>query len=172
MNKERLLRLADRLDKVKTKHFYFGQWFETPDKYERKIERRTLARIKNGFKLMDEGFCGSIACVLGHAALINEFRDKGLNIFFPTTDATVGSVRYKGHSNDAAGAEFFDIPRKHAASMFLPTDATLIFYEAKDTNNITPKKAAKAIRKYVETDGKFLEECIDIASREVIIEED
>lgn len=138
MNKERLLCLASRMDKVAVEHFDIGL-------------RHSMTP----------------ACVLGHGALIREFREAGLNIEIHETGASVifkdeNGNRYTG---GRAGAQFFDIPEWHAAILFMADGndrRTSFFYESGHTEEITPQQVADALRKYVETDGKSADYANDL----------
>lgn len=174
MNKERLLRLADRMDKVKPEHFDIRSWSSIltddgtiPDyvTFEHKGDRKVLLR---------EGFCGSTACVLGQAALIKEFNNDGLYIDLNgdgrqarTGHATV--VYFDGENNhfgQFAGQKFFDIPLRDASLLFFTKEEniTTAFYlnniekTEYDHHEIEPKHVAAALRRYVETDGASLKD--------------
>ena len=49
--------------------------------------------------------CGTVACILGWAASIEEFRERGLQYTL-----NLGEVEYTGFYGTIAGAEFFQIP--------------------------------------------------------------
>lgn len=167
MHKERILRLADRLDKVLPEHYDPSSWFSTPVRLYELIEKRVVKEEFGRTILLKEGFCGSVACTLGHAALIPEFIKDGLHISFGS-DQTFGTVYYKNqHGNFAGGAAggalFFDIPENHAEIMFFThgnENITESFYGVDSASLVTPKIAAAALRKYVETDGENMEEAI------------
>lgn len=186
MNKERLLRLAARMEKVKEEHFDISSWssigafdplgyqsFATsgivkplPDyvEYTEKGERKVLLR---------EGFCGSTACVLGQAGLIKEFNKEGLYIDVTgdgkNTREGAATVTYfdpesgTTYFGDDAGMAFFDLTGRDARLLFYTgdEDRTTRFYYGDDPENpvheegdpITPQMVAKALRKFVETDG-------------------
>lgn len=85
MNKERILRLASRLEKVNPEHFDIRNWWANSTRNE--VEEVTIVDhpaynsiTRNKKLIVKEGFCGSTACVLGHAALIKEFNQEGLYI--------------------------------------------------------------------------------------------
>lgn len=194
--KKKLLRLCDRLDKKATKAVlnngfakvqkigtvtekiyqrnpdgaWGGKW--VPKKYDRVV-------------LLDEGFCGSTACVLGHAAMIPEFTRKGL--YVEVTDIQKikdkrladGYNFYGGEGDDVfkdpknprkkikngfdAGMKFFGLCESHAVMMF-GGELTRAFYGSDDnTKNITPKRVAKYLRKYVETNGQWGEDVLAYA---------
>lgn len=175
MNKERLLRLASRMDKVAVEHFDIGLWHSMT---KSAIRPETKVEVDDDGRtiLLHEGFCGSTAqlsaanpypCVLGHGALIREFQEAGLNIEIHETGASVifkdeNGNRYTG---GRAGAQFFDIPEWHAAILFMADGndrRTSFFYESGHTEEITPQQVADALRKYVETDGKSADYANDL----------
>jgi len=190
MNKERILALADHLDKVRKSKFSLSSWYTIPDEDDtkalRKIEKNLIPapakesdyRVKNFF--LKEGFCNTTACVLGHAATMKEFNEAGLGVNFNVwadeedevslsdlADASVDVVYIKGkrtyYSNEA-GAAFFGIPKKHADILFAAGSGTQTrFYfggEEGYAGDITPKQVAKALREYVATNGKSLAKLI------------
>ena len=204
LGKQRLLRLADRLDKVANEHFNISHWYDAMDrhrydqevgKYLPPIMRGEFAKTKRlrgkvgGLKrnacdpafyvselektvevevVLDEGFCGSTACVLGHAALIKEFNEQGLYVAVGVS----GSQRGKGdvvyEKNGVivdgwnAGAEFFELHPDHANALFYGMNrqaARSLYKEGSDDScgKITPQEAAAGLRKYVETNGEALQ---------------
>ena len=87
MNKERLLRLASRMDKVQQDHFDIGSWFDAntaATEYSGGSlikEKSVVEEVEPDLvKLIEPNFCGSTACVLGHAAQIKEFKQAGLHL--------------------------------------------------------------------------------------------
>ena len=59
--------------------------------------------------------CGTVACMLGWAATIEEFRERGL-----CYDLNLGEVIYQTSFGTTAGAEFFNIPCKISIQLFMP----------------------------------------------------
>ena len=59
--------------------------------------------------------CGTVACLLGWAATIDEFRERGLHY-----DLNLGEVLYQTSFGTTAGAEFFNIPYKISIQLFMP----------------------------------------------------
>lgn len=59
--------------------------------------------------------CGTVACILGWAAAIEDFRERGLQY-----DLNLGEVTFTGSYGTTAGAEFFNIPNDVASSLFMP----------------------------------------------------
>lgn len=90
--------------------------------------------VKNGKCVLEEGFCKTAACVLGHAALMPEFVKKGLHV-----DMKNETVVLKDSLGDVvaseleAGQEFFELTKNQARYLFLGPWGS-------------PKKAAQAIR--------------------------
>lgn len=187
MNKERLLRLASRMEKVKPEHFdirnwstvgafdpygaqgsnatgAYGQVKKLPDyvEYTEKGQRKVLLR---------EGFCGSTACVLGQAALIREFNEQGLYIDLTgdginTQGGAAGIVYIDENGNEffgqIAGEKFFDLTGVEASILFYAygSDITAKFYGAEHSGRITPQQVATALRRFVETDGQSLRDLL------------
>lgn len=61
--------------------------------------------------------CGTVACMLGWAASIEEFRERGLQY-----DLNLGEVTFTGCYGTTAGAEFFSISNEVACNLFMPID--------------------------------------------------
>ena len=59
--------------------------------------------------------CGTVACMLGWAAAIEEFRERGLKY-----DLNLGEVRLIDSFGTRAGAEFFNIPDAVSIQLFMP----------------------------------------------------
>lgn len=59
--------------------------------------------------------CGTVGCMLGWAASIEEFRERGLKY-----DLNLGEVRFIDSFGTIAGAEFFNIPRPVSNHLFMP----------------------------------------------------
>lgn len=59
--------------------------------------------------------CGTVACMLGWAASIEEFRERGLHY-----DLNLGEVVYQNSFGTNAGAEFFNMPYKISIQLFMP----------------------------------------------------
>lgn len=161
MNKERLLRLASRMDKVKDEHFNIEWWYSPADDYE---ELAKTAQFREDGMLARENACGSVACVLGHAALISDFIEQGLG-YIPTYEQYGGpdspriltdmKITYNGKYYEEAGKEFFGLNDDQTPMLFGlggPYDYLYFF-------DITPKNVAKALREFVETDGASLDAC-------------
>lgn len=187
--KKRILRLAQRFDKIKPEHFDISTWYSisplrtydegfagfkklankgTSSKLEWGTSRRRPRRV-----LLDEGFCGSIACVLGHAGSIKEFNKAGLYIDVTNIEEDKNS-RYGSCSGSvifvdpkspkvgrpkegfAAGEKFFDLTVEQSDAIF-GGEASIYLY---GSHNPKPKKVAAVLRKFVETDGASVEAAI------------
>lgn len=59
--------------------------------------------------------CGTVACILGWAASIEDFRERGLKY-----DLNLGEVTFTGCYGTTAGAEFFNIPYQISIQLFMP----------------------------------------------------
>jgi hypothetical protein len=113
MNKERLLRLAEFLEKeVPKDRFYYNHW------------------VGHDWRGMDDLSCGTTACALGWAATIPEFHEAGLRLLkgHKRVDGTyygyVGVVNAQGTpiSWDSfnAAMNFFEVPYGMAEFLFVP----------------------------------------------------
>jgi hypothetical protein len=158
MEKERLLRLASRMDKVKPEHFDIGNWYSPADGYE---ELGKTAVFREDGMLARENVCGSVACVLGHAALISDFVEQGLG--YVPTYREYGKTRvladmritYKDKLYEDAGAAFFGLDEDQASILFgLSGPYNYLYYF-----EITPQNVAKALCEFVESDGASLDAC-------------
>lgn len=164
MNKERLLALADYMETVKKSQYSQNTWIDglKPGKFE---EEKVVGLYERRQIVPKEGFCGTSACVLGHAAFAPGLKDAGLFL-----SAMKGSnhelFAFEVNVRDAAGtildgfetgAHVFDIPVEHAAVMFgsLEPDVRR-FYTGSGRKTPTTKDVAAALRLYVETDGESI----------------
>ena len=191
-SKQRLLALADYMERVKPSKFALDSYFATPHKSDEKTAKKLLKNLiplpakKHAYEdekrfAVPEGFCNTSACVLGHAALNEDFVKDGLFVralvFTPTDveearpadlpDASFDVVYKKGkleYVGAMAGAKFFGIPEKHATHLFgYGTYAqNMLFNDGKSSDEPTPKGVAKGLRKYVETDGQELEKYFNV----------
>lgn len=59
--------------------------------------------------------CGTVGCILGWAAAIEDFRERGLHY-----DLSLGEVKYLASFGTVAGAEFFNIPPTVSIELFMP----------------------------------------------------
>lgn len=159
MNKERILRLASRLDKVQTEHFNIDRWYQKNGNKPKEV-----AMKRGQIVVLNEGFCGSAACVLGHAALIKDFNKEGLYVTIDPYGDTGRVVYYKDDnyqgSGFTAGSLFFDIPEEDAAVLFGAVERGRYWEKLynKTDGKIDPKDVAAALRAYVETEGGNLRE--------------
>lgn len=170
MNKQRLLRLADMIEKVSPDKYRQRTWLSADPrntdswKFELVHERRVLK----------EGFCGSAACVLGHAAMDEEFRKEGLVHYrFGGGDCSVGLITEGSFVDDPiiAAMQFFDIDEASAMTLFdggedlfHDSGSPLGFYSyyvEEGGRKVKPRHVGKAIREFVETDGGNVEDYLD-----------
>ena len=122
MNSKRLLKLADFLDTVPRKRFNLGLWQQY------------------GFKPKAESACGTVACAMGWACTIPSFKRAGLKAH--------KDDRYPIFENQegfSAAAKFFDISFPQAERLFSSSGYGNRF----NSDAVTPKKVAKAIRNFV-----------------------
>ncbi len=68
---------------------------------------------------VEEGFCRTSACALGHAALDPKFQKQGLKVVWD--QYSDGEVRYRGHANCVAAEKFFGITNEQALWLFIPS---------------------------------------------------
>lgn len=134
MHKERLLRLADKLDgsgpyekvgPVPTKKFYMGTWLD-----EREADLKKAKRDKAGF--ITEIPCGTAACACGWAAVDPWFRKRGFKLAFSYFNTCPD---FQGVRADEAAKTFFDLHHGGFSELFV--------------DDGTPKQVAKRIRQFV-----------------------
>lgn len=102
MLEDRLLHLADELDKSDTREdfkFDFNGW-----------------RYENPYF-----FCGTIGCAMGLATMLPEFQQLGLSF------GSYGSPKFNGKTSHDAIAAFFDITFAQSRCLFDPTYSGLGF---------------------------------------------
>lgn len=114
----RLLKLARILEehkeprsRKKGTHFDMNQWFRHDGDHEPSVT---------------EGFCGTVACALGHAAMDKGFQRQGLKleISFVGGDPEnksyyTGDIIFNDSVNEGAGAAFFGLSDREADDVFL-----------------------------------------------------
>lgn len=102
MHRERLLLLLDLLTEVRhapkaDRVFNLGAWVLTPealsDLTQGAFDRATLEA--SGARRLPEGFCGTVACAVGHACLDPRFNAQGLWL--------TSTVPLPNYTMDAAG---------------------------------------------------------------------
>lgn len=111
LRRTRLLMLANRLENLpKELQFDFRSW----------------AYHSGVHPPEDDNYCGTKACVLGHAALMPEFRAAGLRLQWEPvegeTDMLSGwhaVIHYGQQVSDIAGAAFFGLTHSEARGLFL-----------------------------------------------------
>ena len=59
--------------------------------------------------------CGTVGCILGWAAAIEEFRERGLEY-----DLNLGEVKFNNLFGTSAGANFFNMPEPVSIQLFMP----------------------------------------------------
>jgi hypothetical protein len=135
MNKERLLRLADKLEgkgayeeigPVPTKKFKMDDWVRGDE-----AKLMSAKHDKDGY--LKEIPCGTAACACGWAAIDPWFRKRGFRLY--TNGYSVVHPRFDGFGADEAVSKFFDLPPYGFRGLFVEDG--------------TPKQVAKRIRKFV-----------------------
>jgi len=138
MNKEALLRLADKLEGVgpyKNKgpvpiHRFNMNWWCEDELVESKAKYNEKAKaVVAGLNLS----CGSSACAAGWAGSDPWFRDRG---FY----TTLNGVTYKGHSDFDACEVFFDISRYETSVLFAGEEDEDPEDKAKEIRDFVNKK--------------------------------
>lgn len=119
MNAERLLKLADGLERVPRKAFDFNRF----------VSRRSLrpSPKKNTFD------CGFVGCAIGWTPVI-----------FPRSGFKIKNAQpcYEDRTGFAAICRFFGLDLREAGNLFVPDPI-------KGEDSMTPKQVAKRIRKFV-----------------------
>ena len=179
MNKDRLLALADYMDKVKADTYDQDSFFDFSNHSLTKDDITLVKGVVGGHSdnsvhkiTLREGFCGTTACVLGHAAFVP---GTTLSAFIrgwdldeggkpgDDVDADVGFIDANGQviTGMAAGVHEFGIPRDHCEVMFSDSgeENTRAFYGAED-DWVSPQQVAAAIRNYVATDGQSINDIL------------
>lgn len=111
-NLESLKTLRDFLkDKVPDEKFDLRHWRKNKEIQPGQPIRAALA--VTSYDLQHE--CGTVGCILGWAAAIEEFRERGLKY-----DLNLGEVRLIDSFGTRAGAEFFNIPDAVSIQLFMP----------------------------------------------------
>lgn len=137
MNVPRLKVLAKYLRSLKvTKEnsFNMGSWFSRRFKPAQEVVKQKLVSNANKCEIkkvkeVEEGFCHTSACILGHAAQIQEFKRAGLKIKYNNsytvefetdgaTELVEGQVMFRNQYGEEAGAAFFGLERDDADNLF------------------------------------------------------
>lgn len=136
--KNRLLKLADFLDKLPKNRFDYCTW--VGDDWEGKKDLS----------------CGTTACALGWATTIPAFRKLGLRMIRYNSGAGGVCLKKQEHNiidsyddfvySLAAGKKIFGLDDIEFEYIFVPADYN---FDKKPGNNATPKQVAKHIRKFV-----------------------
>jgi hypothetical protein len=133
MNARRLLLLADFLEKLPRKRFYYGSW------------------VGEDWKGKQDLSCGTTACALGWAATLPSLRRAGLELRMSKHQN--GYVAFRGmrgnrfepghHQSLCAAAKVFAISLDDANQLFAAP------YPSRLDDDATPKQVARHIRKFV-----------------------
>lgn len=111
-NLESLKTLRDFLkDKVPDEKFDLNHWRKNLNVQQGQPNDKDWA--VTSYDLQHE--CGTVGCMLGWAASIEEFRERGLKY-----DLNLGEVRFIDSLGTVAGAEFFNIPSSVSNHLFMP----------------------------------------------------
>lgn len=150
MNKERILRLADHMECVKPETYNqddFGLFNNTNiDMVDLSPDLGKLYTVK-----IEEGFCGTAACIAGHACFIPEFSEAGLKMKVSVDLARNrifnGGPYFDNSYNFTAMSKFLDIPEDHSEILFGQNGGiTSAFYGT----DATPQDVADKLREYAE----------------------
>lgn len=148
MNVQRLKELAKLLHSIKVTDevdFDMGGWVT-----------KTLfcggLKVKQGKVEIEEGFCKTSACILGHAAMHKPFITQGLKAVFKPSYASdevvSGEVQYRGKKAFEAGAAFFGLDQYDAEGLF-------------NGGFRTPKQGAIAVERLIKKLEKEAKEAVD-----------
>lgn len=100
-------------DGIQKVGFDLGVWIHTDEDYIKLDDEGQLLPVP-------EDFCGSSACVLGHAALMPELNRHGLHIVMQEYDPLIpDGIGFGGHEDFYAGKEFFGLTDFEAHALFL-----------------------------------------------------
>lgn len=180
MRADLLLALADHMETV-SDEAYDQRHFCISD---RAIDVAHWGRL-GGFAVAPEGFCGSSACILGHAPSVPAIREAGLIIIAFGSTPTLGGMHARAfavvsidvdtgdlRTSIEAAARTFDIPQDHAAVIFgepaNPRTTALFTGEPGADFEVTPVEAAAVLRRYVETAGETVKSAIALGDAWVI----
>lgn len=130
MQKKKLLKLADFLDKLPRKKFDMSSFIIKPNDGCNKISLKCKATA------CAFGWCPVVFPKSGFSIKVYDKRDK--------SDTVVYDVVYKNKTNCHAAALFFNITFDESMDLFIPTHIV---------EGETPKQAAKRIRQFVKSDG-------------------
>jgi len=133
-----------------------------------------------GEVFIPNNFCGTAACVLGHAASDPEFRQEGLymeiiveNGKFSRSNIIFQRPGSEGFQIDSdAGADFFDLTDSEAGALFSDmadywsswddeAHGYYTFYADYAGQDITPAIVARAIQAFADTDGESMRQFYD-----------
>lgn len=140
MNKERLLRLADFLEKEVPQQRFDMRYIFTNDVY-------SLEDLQHK--------CGTAACAMGWACVVPEFERDGLSF---KRGYYAGRVHYGEYTDFSAISEFFDISSEHSRHLFevveVDEDGKEVYINDEEwinaeRDNETPHDVAARIRAFV-----------------------
>jgi hypothetical protein len=169
MHSERLLRLADYMERVDPRNYNQRAWlaWTKADSVERTPTDNSPDEI-----VIKEGACGTTRCVLGHAVVA--IPEAQLWFQHPTSSSDSVMIAVRDPETDElhydydAAAFVFDISEDHASVLFgshahddtyrfyadrLPSGYTYAAGEIEFHKLVTPATVARKLREYVETDG-------------------
>jgi hypothetical protein len=178
MNKERLLLLADHMEKVRPENYDQNVVIEGDiDTFEDADEEYKSGYYEYRPLKLKEGFCGTTACVMGHAPFVPEFADLGMRIYasrsktYADAQFDVGGIVLLRASAPRplydfdAAREFFDLTYEQSNVLFSSADEgeTRAFYTGSfdgDFTEVTPQIVAQKLREFVATDGASVDKVI------------
>lgn len=137
--RKRLLKLAEKLESLPKKRFYYGDW------------------VGEDWRGKKDLSCGTTACALGWATTIPSLRREGLRLFKHdySNGGYVGLIDKKGKETGDeidAGKKVFGLNSMEVGLLFYPGSTALINGHEMESpdEDATPKQVAKFIRKFVE----------------------
>ena len=111
-NLESLKTLRDFLkDKVPDEKFDLNHWRKNKEIQPGQSNSDSWA--VTSYDLQHE--CGTVGCILGWAAAIDDFRERGLEY-----DLNLGAVKFNNLFGTTAGANFFNMPEPVSIQLFMP----------------------------------------------------
>lgn len=119
----RLLVLADYLAKLKNQ-FDLNGWVQVKIGGQEYLDPKTLKKVKGNPTWSVHKACGTVACAVGHAPSIPEFKKAGLKLGVSDQDEENGGVLqpvYKDLDGWEAVEKFFGIDSATAEALFLGT---------------------------------------------------
>lgn len=114
---ERLLVLANYLAKLKNQ-FDLNGWVQVKTDGQEHLDPKTLEKVKGNPTWSVHKACGTVACAIGHAPSVPEFKKSGLKL---GVSGHVLQPVYKGLEGWDAVEKFFGIDSATAEALFLGT---------------------------------------------------